>query len=213
MYICECGKNYEKAQSLNAHYSHCLVHRKDKPAINRFKGKEGWSKGLNKHISKVIANIAKKNSLLRTGKKGKPLSDNHKKIISLNRIKFLEENPNSKINWIIANNGTRDIKVQGKWEKDVADWLNVQKIKWDRKRICYDTVHHYTPDFWLPDLNFYIEVKGWMKDSDIVKMNKVIEQTGIDIKILDSNMYKKLSMITIFDLKSLGGEMVNTRWS
>jgi hypothetical protein len=35
---CECGKTFEKAQSLNAHYRHCLIHRNGEP-VNR---KTNW---------------------------------------------------------------------------------------------------------------------------------------------------------------------------
>lgn len=30
VYICECGKQYHNAQSMNAHYSHCIIHRNGK---------------------------------------------------------------------------------------------------------------------------------------------------------------------------------------
>lgn len=45
-FICECGREFTNSQSLNAHYSHCLVHRNGLKPIDRFdgyRGKNQWS--------------------------------------------------------------------------------------------------------------------------------------------------------------------------
>lgn len=161
IYICECGKEFEKSQSLNAHFARCLTHRNGNAIIKRNHG-GGWNKGLNKDTNEIIAKQA---ILLSELKKGHKVSDKTKKLLSERRIEYLESNPHVK--WYTVNNGIKDIKVQGNWEKTVAEWLNSLDIKWDRKRISYDKTRTYTPDFWLPDYNFYIEVKGWFRDYDI----------------------------------------------
>ncbi len=92
--------------------------------------------------------------------------------------------------------------MQGEWERKVAEWLNSNLIRWDRKRICYDNVHHYTPDFWLPDHKFYIEVKGWLSNRDLEKMKRAVEKTGIDLRLLDKELYSRLESLTLQDLKA-----------
>ena len=62
LYRCECGREFEKHQSLNVHFSHCLIHRKGKP-LNRdnkiWREKcLRWNKGLKKETDERI----KKNS-------------------------------------------------------------------------------------------------------------------------------------------------------
>ena len=160
----------------------------------------GWNKGLNKETSEGVMKMAKTLSEKLKGTKKSPLTVEQKKNLSLKRIKFLEENPDCNIKWYEVHNGKRLVKVQGKWEKDVADWLNKQNVKWERNRICYDGAHHYIPDFWLIEHDFYIEVKGWLRDRDIKKMKRVIELTGIEIRLLDKTLYEKLNSINIHDL-------------
>ena len=53
--------------------------------------------------------------------------------------------------------------VHGKWELNVAKILNKQNIIWNNKTyLTYNTdiQRTYHPDFYLPELNVYIEVKG-----------------------------------------------------
>lgn len=165
------------------------------PISNR--GGGGWNKGLTKTTNIGVEKMAKTLSTNMTGKKRNSLTMEQKRNLSLKRLEFLEKHPNNNIKWFTVNNGEKEIKVQGIWEVNVANWLNSQKIKWDRKRICYDGIHNYTPDFWLPELNWYIEVKGWLRDRDIIKMRRVIEFTNIDIRLLDKPLYNQLTSITI----------------
>lgn len=201
LYICECGKTFEKSQSLNAHFSHCIIHRNGKPT-NSYRGGGGWSKGLTKETHSGISKMAKTLSINLLGKKGTPHTADTKKHLSNKRIEFLEKNPGSNIKWYKVSNGIKEICVQGKWELDVANWLNDNSILWDRVRVKYDGHRTYTPDFWLPQYNFYIEVKGWLSDRDIVKMRKVINQTGIIIKLVYKKDYYNLSNISIKDLST-----------
>lgn len=203
MYTCNCGKQFNKAQSLNAHYSHCLIHRNGKLPIDKFKDKRGWCKGktYEEYLGKEKANEYKNilsNSLKQWHKKI-GFSEETKNKLSEKRKKYLENNPH--IKWFIVSNGEKDIKVQGKWEYNVAQWLNTQNIKWDRKTLIYDNHRRYTPDFYLIELDEYLEVKGWLKESDKEKMNKIIKEKNIKIKILYKEDYKKLQKIDISSLK------------
>lgn len=200
VYTCECGKTFEKSQSLNSHFSRCKTHRNGTPPITQRNG-GGWNVGLTKENNLSVAKMANSLSVLKKGKPGNKHTEETKRKMSLKRIEFLENNPDNNILWYVVNNGEKDIKVQGEWERNVANWLNDLNIKWDRHKISYDVHRNYTPDFWLPEYNFYLEVKGWLSDRDRIKMKKVIEQTGIKIKMLNKSDYVNLEKITPEDLE------------
>lgn len=42
----------------------------------------------------------------------------------------------------------------------------------------------YTPDFYLPDLNKYLEVKGYFSNIDKDKLNLVITQNKVDLLLI-----------------------------
>ena len=75
-------------------------------------------------------------------------------------------------------------KVQGTWERDMAlkfeeDGVNWYKPKLNRDVLRYtldDKEKSYTPDFYLPDEDLYIEVKGHWWGNDKNKMKAVLEQ-------------------------------------
>lgn len=65
-------------------------------------------------------------------------------------------------------------RVHGEWERDVAQFLNRNKIQWtnDVSGFPYPwngATHQYFPDFHLPDRDLYIEVKGYERERDRAK--------------------------------------------
>lgn len=66
----------------------------------------------------------------------------------------------------------------GKWELEVAKALDKENIKWtnemDPFKYEWDgSVRKYFPDFYLPDMDLYIEVKGYERDRDRAKWSVV----------------------------------------
>lgn len=64
--------------------------------------------------------------------------------------------------------------LQGGCEKIVADFLTKEQIKWERPVQSFTYIfknkqHEYFPDFYLPDYNVYIEVKGRVQEKDLSK--------------------------------------------
>lgn len=117
--------------------------------------------------------------------------------LSKSRTKYLEEHPNHGVNWYEVNG----IKVQGKWERTFAEFLNSKQIKWQRKKIKYAKTHYYTPDFYCPEQNIYFEVKGFRKDRDLYKMYLVLqEHPELKIKMIEQNEYENLENVDIFSL-------------
>ena len=53
----------------------------------------------------------------------------------------------------------------------------------------------YTPDFFLPEHDFFIEVKGFWRDRDVHKLYMVLdEHPGCDIRYIDSTNIKVLTL-------------------
>jgi len=72
---------------------------------------------------------------------------------------------------IIVYNG---IKLKGTWEVETAKWLDTQNISWTNVITGFDyewnnATHLYYPDFYLPEFDCYIEVKGYERDRDRAK--------------------------------------------
>lgn len=113
------------------------------------------------------------------------------------RQKWLEQNHNHGCKWFLING----IKVQGTWEKKFAEYLNVNNIKWERRKISFKKTHQYTPDFYCPEQNVYFEIKGFRRDRDIYKMYLVLaEHPELQIKMIERNEIMNLDKIDIFSL-------------
>lgn len=81
------------------------------------------------------------------------------------------------------------IKMRSGWESKTADYLTDKGIKWLYEDVWLDLGDcKYLPDFYLPDLKLFIEVKGQKKGSDIEKVfrarkigNKVLLWDGEEL--------------------------------
>ncbi len=88
-------------------------------------------------------------------------------------------------------------KLNGKWELSVAEYLNKNKIRWINKIKPFNYIwenrsHLYFPDFYLIDLNIYIEVKGYERARDHAKWKSVknlIILRKKEIKLIRDNKY------------------------
>lgn len=133
-------------------------------------------------------------------KKRAPMSIEHRRKLSEYRHRQNEKNEGH-CKWYEVESVGKKVKVQGTWERDVAKRLNDLEIHFERKRVHFDEARSYMPDFYLPDLDTFIEVKGWWKDRDIQKMNSVVQETQIKVLLIDSK--------TIFE-KFCSGEILLT---
>lgn len=168
---CKCGRYFNNHQSLNAHYRWCIIHRNGvlpPPSPNKNKPSPLKGKTLEQFSSNAEL-TRKKLSLSRIGK-GFPHSVESKKKLSEARIRYLENCHHVK--WYNVNG----VKVQGTWEKQVAEKLLELGIKFSRRSIKYDSYRTYTPDFYLDDLDVYLEVKGWLSERDKNKYARVINE-------------------------------------
>lgn len=104
-----------------------------------------------------------------------------------------ENNPGGKSKWFELDGK----KVQGTWELNFAIHCNENGIAWERckpwKYVMDGKVRNYTPDFYIPSKNLYIEIKGRWWGDDRRKMDCVIEQhPDKNILIIEKEQYNKL---------------------
>ena len=92
-------------------------------------------------------------------------------------------------------------KLQGTWEYNVAIKLDELNIKWYKPKVNRDVWQYvvdgvnksYTPDFYLPEYDIYLEIKGYWWGDDKEKMKIVLEQhTDKTVVILEKEEYNKL---------------------
>lgn len=66
------------------------------------------------------------------------------------------------------------VQLYGRWELSYAKWLDANGIRWERpeKGFAYQwqgKTSHYFPDFYLPDQDLYVEIKGYPVQRDVEK--------------------------------------------
>lgn len=131
--------------------------------------------------------------------KGKKWSDERKKEHSEIMSRVVAENPevysNKQKRVIQEYNGN---KFDSSWELIVAKYFDEKFIRWERnvKPFPYfwnDKWHLYFPDFYLPDEDIFVEVKGYKTDRDIEKW-KAVENLIVffqkEISLIRENKFK-----------------------
>ena len=77
----------------------------------------------------------------------------------------------------------KDIWFRSSWEVAYAKYLDKNRIKWLYEPKTFDLgTTTYTPDFYLPETNTYVEIKGYWRDKSKKKFN-LFEKLYVDIKI------------------------------
>lgn len=207
-YICQyCGRKCKNFNSLRQHEIRCKSnpnkldmsyikpgHSKGHKGTNQFiKAKElGLDPPIvSKETREKFSNIWK----------GKHHTDIEKKKISEGIKKAIIEHPesysSSNVNGRVKHYKYNGFILDGKWELEVAKYLDSKNIKWEKpsKGFEYEwnnSVHIYFPDFYLPEYNYYIEVKGYQRDRDLYKwkaVDKLIIIKEKEIKEIRNNIY------------------------
>lgn len=98
------------------------------------------------------------------------------------------------------------------WEANIARYFNFIKEKWEYepKTFYFENikrgVRSYTPDFYLPKQNKWIEVKGWMDDKSKVKLKRFKKYYPEEkIEIIGELEYKEIE-------RKLGCFIPNWEW-
>ena len=206
-----CGKEYNK----NGISTHIWLNHTDDGKSHKNKLKNniinnggntggGWNKGLTKETDERVKSMSDK---LKNGAAAKFYGKNNpatkkkvREILSEKRSKYLEEVGNGgykNIKWYkIKNIKGEEFIVRGSWEKITAEWLNKNNILWIRKvYLKYNNGEYnktYTPDFYLPNYDTHIEVKGYFSKKDKEKLGLVKEQNNIKLIMLFNKDIQKI---------------------
>ena len=139
-------------------------------------------------VSPKTREIIKKNSLIFWSK------EENKVAQSIRMQKAVRDHPDSysKNNVVgrVKNIDYNGHVLKGSWELLVAETLDFLEIEWTQpsQGIEYfwnNSIHMYFPDFYLPDRDLFIEVKGYERDRDRAKWACVqniiiVKKDGID---------------------------------
>lgn len=87
------------------------------------------------------------------------------------------------------------IRLRSSYELKYAQYLDSQKILWFYEIETFELSNNilYIPDFFLPQFEKFVEIKGWLKPLDKIKIDKFREEYPWDLEVL----FKK-------DLQNLG---------
>ena len=186
LYKCPyCGKEFTR----NGICSHIIcVHTeegKHRVEVNkklhsiRQKGHKAWNKGLTKDTDVRIFNLTEKGKETKKGRvyKYSHTEEERKEISKAMKLAVLKH-PDSFRG--IYNGGKVKVytfngeKVRGLWELDVAKYFYDNNIKYHVNKKGFPYIykgeqHLYFPDFYLDDLDVYIEVKGFETEKDYYK--------------------------------------------
>lgn len=125
--------------------------------------------------------------------KGRKLTEAHKNAISKSMKRVVIEKPesysSSNVNGRVNKVNYKGIILDSEWERIFAIWLDEKEIKWERPltgfKYQWEGERIYYPDFYLPEYDLYIEVKGYTRERDIAKWRslnnlKVIKRKDIN---------------------------------
>lgn len=155
-----------------------------------------WNKGLTKETDEITykASITLSNTQKEKVRNGtykvSVMSDESKRKASERQSLH---NSGGKCKWYKVNG----VSVQGTWERNIAQIFEDTGVEWKRSTIwkynMENKVKSYTPDFYLPKYDLWIEVKGYWWGNDKEKMD-IVCRTYPERKILiiQKDMYKRI---------------------
>ena len=121
------------------------------------------------------------------------LSDEFQKTISHYRKNYQK-------GYVFNQYENKHVYLLSSMEFKYVKYLEQNNIKWIKPKpleyFSKEKKHLYFPDFYLPETNEYIEIKGYMWKGDKLKMkNVLLNNPEITLKIIDK-IQLKLLMVT-----------------
>lgn len=187
--ICKyCGKEYTK-YGIHNHEIHCHLNPNRIPGKSNFWAHPETRKNSNQYIKAKKENKQIIISDETRYKLGSSFRGKHHSLETKQKIKeSIKQNINND-NWHLSFSKSRTIeykeyKFQGNWEVGFAKYLDKLNIKWERPNKKFDYKynndnHKYLPDFYLPDYNLYIEIKGYPTQRDFCKWEQFTDNLDI----------------------------------
>lgn len=218
-----CGRECKNKNSLIQHEIRC----KENPNRIKIKSnlieynelvKSGKRKASNQFIKAKEIGLPqpeiseKTRKKLGTGWKGKTLPNWMKEKISKGMQiavrkypdSYSSSNVNGRVKKVIYKGKTLD----SQWEVDLAVWLDENEIIWERPNNGFEydykgKKHIYYPDFYLPQLNIYIEVKGYKREKDEYKWKALNNLIVVKRKEIEDIHLNKFNLLSILNKKGL----------
>jgi len=196
-----CNKEVKSNNSKAQHELYC----KSNPDPNRRKVAPSYGmlgkKGSNQHIkgtAKPLSEQAKE--AIRNSNKNRIWDEKARAKQSASMKRAVENHPES---YTSSNRGRTKqiifdgIKFQGRWELDFYKWCKDNNIYCVRNtqgfKYLWNGERTYYPDFYLPEKNVYIEVKGYKTERDDAKWSqfpkKLLTIQKQDILNINKNTY------------------------
>lgn len=168
-------------------------------------GRVVWNKGLKKETNDILMSTGRKISASLMGRnyKKETLSPEEYDtwVKEVSKKMSGEGNPMFGKTPHHAKGGYRDDighYVRSTWEADYARVLNHLNIEYEYEYKTFDITLNdgrrvtYTPDFYIPKEDRYVEIKGFMRDLDREKIEKVQEQHGITLDVVSKSEFAEL---------------------
>jgi len=82
-------------------------------------------------------------------------------------------------------------KVRSSYERDFSDGMYALNIKhiYEPERFYFGR-YSYLPDYFIPELNLYIELKGYMRPKDVI-LHRMFIKTGHNLIVLDGKFFRE----------------------
>lgn len=90
-----------------------------------------------------------------------------------------------------------DIWMRSSWEVNFAQYCDKKNIKWQYESKTFDLGNTtYTPDFYLPAYDMYVEIKGYFRNNAKRKMTLFKKlYKDIELKLFDKQHLIKLGVL------------------
>lgn len=216
MYTCKyCGKTCKNKNSLAQHEIRCASNPNKKVFKSNFiKYHNDIKNGVkvkqytNQYVKAKMLGLPKPEMTTETKEKiaavwlGRNHSEETKQKISASMKRVVKERPES---YSASNVNGRVKKVEyngqifdSSWEVIVAKFLDDNGYIWYKptkgfEYIWENDTHLYYPDFYIPSLDLYIEVKGYKRDRDDYKwksINNLLVIKQKEITAINKGTYK-----------------------
>ena len=160
-----CEKSFGRKNGHTLHQKACELNP------NRVSGKNQWSNGTYE-----ISDDTRKKFSDANYRRDSIWNEETKKAQSVRMKLVVDQHPES---YTSSNRGRtkqiiyNGIKFQGQWELDFYKWCESKNIDIERSTEWFEYnwngIRKYNPDFYIPSLDLYVEIKGYETDRDRAK--------------------------------------------
>ena len=179
-----CGRLCKNKNSLAQHETRCHSNPNRIVCKGNFTGHTAWNKGLTKETDERVLRNSIATGTAQRGLPKRKHTEEEKRKISASMKLVRQENPF----WHCGNNKRVSYKgywCDSSWELAYVVYCIDHNISITRNTehfpyIFEENERSYFPDFYLPELCIYVEIKGYMNDRSLCK----IQQFPSDKKIV-----------------------------